>query len=276
MNAEKIIPANMLTGEVNIVVDMDNKPIPAMKVNNVPNVKAPLTPIAWLVFDDTLPAANLQPSKPNLLQWNPIEYIGEYIVLKDGKEVARTHQTSYPATEPGEWQVIGVSAEGVESFASEPRSNRNSQFWDIDEETVVALSPEISYPANNVSGYRGKGFVETDKSSKPVVKTIEIPNDGIYSISYRYSNGNGPVNTENKAAVRSLLVDGKDVGTIVMPQRGVANWDDWGISNSVRVPLTKGQHVITLEYHPEDQNMNLKTNHALIDGIVVEETHNGI
>ena len=270
-DAEKVIPAKMLTGEVNIVVDMDNQPIPAMKVNNVPNVKAPLTPITWMVFDETLPTSELQPSRPNLLQWNPIEYIGEYIVLKDGKEVARTHQTSYPATEPGEWQVIGVSAEGVESFASEPRSNRHSQYFDVDDETLIAVSTEISYPAENITGYRGKGFVETDKSSKPVVKTIEVPHDGIYSISYRYSNGNGPVNTENKAAIRSLFVDGKDVGTIVMPQRGVANWDDWGISNSVKVPLKKGQHTVTLEYNPEDQNMNLKTNHALIDGIVVEQ-----
>lgn len=270
-DAEKVIPAKMLTGEVNIVVDMDNQPIPAMKVNNVPNVKAPLTPITWMVFDETLPTSELQPSRPNLLQWNPIEYIGEYIVLKDGKEVARTHQTSYPTTEPGEWQVIGVSAEGVESFASEPRSNRHSQYFDVDDETLIAVSTEISYPAENITGYRGKGFVETDKSSKPVVKTIEVPHDGIYSISYRYSNGNGPVNTENKAAIRSLFVDGKDVGTIVMPQRGVANWDDWGISNSVKVPLKKGQHTVTLEYNPEDQNMNLKTNHALIDGIVVEQ-----
>ena len=270
-DAEKIIPAKMLTGEVNIVVDMDNKPIPAMKVNNVPNVKAPLTPITWMVFDESLDTSKLQPSRPNLLQWNPIEYIGEYIVLKDGKEVARTHQTSYPATETGEWQVIGVSAEGVESFASEPRSNRHSEYYDIDDEVIVAMSSEISYPAKNITGFRGKGFVETDKNTKPVVKTIDIPHDGVYSISYRYSNGNGPVNTENKAAIRSLFVDGKDAGTIVMPQRGVANWDDWGISNSVKVPLTKGKHTITLEYNPEDQNMNLKTNHALIDGIVVEQ-----
>lgn len=251
------IPAEMIQGEFNLKVDMDNQPIPEMKVNNVPNVKAPLTPVAWLVNDE--------------LQWNPIEYIGEYIVLKDGKEVARTRQTNYPAKEAGEWQVIGVSAEGIESFASEPRSNRPSMFLDMDEEVTLAQSPEISYPSEKINGYKGKGFVETDMSLKPVVKTIDIPKDGLYSISYRYSNGNGPVNTENKAAIRSLYVDGEDVGTIVMPQRGVANWDDWGVSNSLKVNLTKGEHTFTLQYDPEDSNMNLKTNHALIDGIVVTE-----
>ena len=268
-----VIPAKMLQGKVNIMVDMDNTPIPEMKVNHVQNLKAPLTPIAWLSYDESLSSVSsgLQPLTSNLFQWNPIEYIGEYIVLKDGKEVARTHETSYPATEPGEWQVIGVSSEGVEGFASEPRSNRPSKFWDMEEETVAAVSPEISYPSEKISGYRGKGFVETDKNSHPLVKTIQVPHDGVYSISYRYSNGNGPVNTENKAAIRSLYVDGKDVGTIVMPQRGVANWDDWGRSNSVKVSLNKGYHTITLEYNPEDQNMNLHTNHALIDGIIVEQ-----
>ena len=56
-----------------------------------------------------------------------------------------------------------------------------------------------------------------------------------------------------------------------MPQRGVGNWDDWGKSNSVKVYLTKGEHTFTLQYNPEDQNMNLQTNHALIDGIIVEQ-----
>ena len=268
-----VIPSKMLISKdnepVKIVVDMDNQPIPAMRVNNVANVKAPLTPVAWMVHDETLNV----PEAPmfNTLQWNPIEYIGEYIVLKDGKEVGRTHQTSWATLEPGEWQVIGVSTEGVESFASEPRSNRFSQFWDADDEIIVANSVEISYPAAKINGYKGKGFVETDMHSSPIVKKIEVPHYGVYSISYRYSNGNGPVNTENKAAIRSLYVDGKDVGTIVMPQRGVANWDDWGISNSVKVRLTAGEHTVTLQYNPEDSNMNLKTNHALIDGIVVEQ-----
>ena len=253
------IPAEMIQGDFNLVLDLDNRPIPDMKVNNVQNVKAPLTPVAW--FDNG----------GKLLQWNPIEYIGEYKILKDGKEVARTRQTEWMAEEPGEWQVIGISGEGVESFASEPRSNRPSWFWDMDEEMAVMVSPEVSYPAKAIRGYYGDGFVETDQKTESIVKKIEIPNDGLYSISYRYSNGNGPVNTENKAAVRSLYVDGVDVGTIVMPQRGVGNWDDWGKSNSVKVKLTKGDHTITLKYNPEDQNMNLKTNHALIDGIIVEE-----
>ena len=268
-NGVLFIPAEMISGDFNLTVDMDNKPIPAMKVNHVANAKAPITPITWLSIDETL----AEPGTPvnNLLQWNPIEYIGEYIVLRDGQEVARTRQTSYPAVTPGEWQVIGISTNGIESFASEPRSNRPTQFWDMEDEMAVMVSPEVSYPTKAVRGYHGDGFAETDRNMPPLVKQIEVPHDGLYSISFRYSNGNGPVNTENKAAIRSLYIDGKDEGTIVMPQRGVGNWDDWGRSNSVKVNLTKGEHTITLKFNPEDRNMNLNTNHALIDGIVVEQ-----
>ena len=264
-----VIPASMLKGEVNIVVDMDNQPIAPMKVNHVDNLKAPLTPIAWLENDGNVSAG--QPVL-NLLQWNPIEYIGEYIVLKDGNEVGRTRQTSWPALQPGEWQVIGVASDGTQGFASEPRSNRPILFVDIEGEGIAMDSPEISYPVQKVNGYRGNGFVETDHQKSPVAVSFNVPKDGVYTISFRYSNGNGPVNTENKAAIRSLYVDGKDVGTIVMPQRGVANWDDWGISTSVKVKLSGGKHEAKLLLNPEDENMNIATNHALIDGIIVEQT----
>lgn len=256
LNPNEIIPASKLKGECDIQVLMDNEPIPAMNLNRVPNKKAPLTPIAWI--------------EDNMLRWNPIEYIGEYIVLRDGKEIARTHRTSWPLDSEGEWQIIGVATDSTQSFASEPRSNRHKF---SDKPAVLATeitSKEVSYlPASPIEGFSGIGFAETDMTSQPIDITIELKEDGLYSLNYVYANGNGPVNTENKAAVRTLKIDGEKAGTIVLPQRGVANWDDWGYSNSVILPLSKGEHVVTLEYLPENSNMNLNTNHALIDRIEV-------
>ena len=262
------LPADLLKEDLNITINMDNRQIPEMRVNNITNLKAPLTPTAWLTADESLNSEGVPVL--NLLQWNPIEYIAEYIVLKDGKEVGRTRETTWAAVEPGEWQVIGVAADGTPGFASEPRSNRKSIFMAMDEETAVMMSPEISYPVNEVKGFRGKGFAETDHN-KPATAKFDVPNAGVYAVSFRYSNGNGPVNTENKAAIRSLYIDGKDTGTIVLPQRGVGNWNDWGISNSVKVELQPGEHTLQLVLNPEDENMNLKTNHALIDGVVIEQ-----
>ena len=245
------IPAD-IKGVNEIVIEMDCEEIPAQAVNNQPNLKAPLTPIAWI--------------EDGRLCWNPIEYIGHYEVILNGKRVAKTRQTSYALTEQGEWQVIGVSEAGVESFASEPRSNADRFIVEMPDEKTSMKSAEISYqPLTPIAGYNGNGFVETDHSTAAISVTIDVPADGEYAFSLRYANGNGPVNTENKCAIRTLTVDGNKIGTVVMPHRGVANWDDWGMTNEVKTELKAGKHTLCIEYRPENENMNLSTNHAIVD-----------
>ena len=245
------IPAD-IKGVNEIVIEMDCEEIPAQAVNNQPNLKAPLTPIAWI--------------EDGRLCWNPIEYIGHYEVILNGKRVAKTRQTSYALTEQGEWQVIGVSEAGVESFASEPRSNADRFIVEMPGEKTSMKSAEISYqPLTPIAGYNGNGFVETDHSIVAISVTVDVPADGEYAFSLRYANGNGPVNTENKCAIRTLTVDGNKIGTVVMPHRGVANWDDWGMTNEVKTELKAGKHTLCIEYRPENENMNLSTNHAIID-----------
>ncbi len=266
LDPTKVIAAKALAKGGKIEVEMCSEPIAAMSINRQPNLKAPLTPIAWLEHDATIqegPALNL-------LRWNPIEYIGGYIVMCDGKEVARTRQTQYAATTPGEWQVIGVAGDGTQGFASEPRSNRTEIIADMEGESTAIVSNEVSYrPQAKVEGYYGKGFAEISRDSQAAKAVVEIAEEGEYAIRIRYANGNGPVNTENKACIRALMVDDQKCGTVVMPQRGVANWNDWGYSNSVTTRLAPGKRVVSLRYLPEDENMNIDTNHALIDRIEV-------
>lgn len=266
----KTIPAKRLKGVCNIVVDMDCKPIPAMDVNRQPNRKAPLTPQTWLSNNPALNGEGVPVN--NYLQWNPIEYISKYQVLKNGMLVAETHETSWPATEPGEWQVIGIDAQGVPSFAGEPRSNRPVTIYQFKNERTDMKSPErCNAPADGVKGYTGQGFVEIDRTTDPETINIKIPQSGMYTFALRYANGNGPVNTENKAAIRTLMLNGSKRGTFVMPHRGVGNWDDWGMSNQIQVPLTAGTYTVGITYRPENENMNINTNHALIDQLVVEK-----
>lgn len=251
------IPAD-IKGNNKIVITMADNDIAPLKVNRTKNVKAPLTPITWF--------------EGNTLCWNPIEYIGKYIVLRNGKPVAETRTTTFEAAEPGEYQVIGVSGDGVQSFASEPRSNRNRIVAEMPGEVADAVSSEISYnPETRISGYHGAGFREIDRSSAPLNIPVNIPADGTYALSLRYANGNGPVNTQNKCAIRTISVDGKRAGIVVMPHRGVRNWDDWGYSNILTLPLSAGRHTITIDFRPENNNMNINTNHALIDEIVLEK-----
>ena len=224
---DAFIPAKKAKGNMKIEIVMADNEIEPVGINRTANVKAPLTPIAWL--EDTT------------LVWNPIEYIGKYIIVKDGRKIAETHATTFDASEPGEYQVIGVSGDGVEGFASEPRSTRP--------QILVELPATMN-----------------DKTTVLNIP-VEVPAEGDYFVSFRYANGNGPVNTENKCAIRTLSVDGEREGLVVLPQRGRDNWDEFGWTNSVKVHLNTGPNTVTLDFRPEDENMNIETNSAVIDAL---------
>lgn len=257
-NPDALIAASRLKGVCDIHITMaDNTPSP-MQVNHTPNIKAPLTPVTRLTEQETV------------MEWNPIEYIAGYEIYRNGTKVDSTRQTRYTLTDPGMWQVVGVSGEGVRSFASEPLYVGERHVIQMPGEGTTMTSAEISYPATSaVSGYEGDGFLETDHTTPAIEIPIDVTRDGDYFVSLRYANGNGPVNTENKAAIRTLTVDGEKQGTVVMPQRGVANWDDWGLSDGLWIYLPAGQHTIGIEMRSEDENMNLKTNHAIIDALII-------
>lgn len=221
------IEARKAKGTLDIVIEMDCEPIAPLKVNRQPNAKSPLTPIAWL--------------EGTTLVWNPIEYIGHYIIVKDGERIAETKATTFDASAPGEYQVIGVADNGIEGFASEPRSTRPSKMIDLpgdlnDKESVLEVP-------------------------------VDITSDGDYFVTLLYANGNGPVNTENKCGIRTLSADGERIGLIVLPQRGVGNWEERGWSNSLPVRLSAGKHTFKLDFRPEDENMNINVNQVRIYGI---------
>lgn len=254
---EPVLPASKAKGSMDIRIVMDSEPIPPLKVNERPNEAAPLTPIVRNVRGE--------------LWWNPIEYIDHYVIYRNGREVATTTSTTYRPTEPGEYQVMGVAVSGTPGFASEPVCTRTVQFFDFPGEGTIVASEEIQpeyRPKGKLGGFMGTGFVEIDKSTAPVTVDVEAPADGDYFLSLRYANGNGPVNTENRCAIRTVLVDGVEAGTVVMPQRGRGNWDDWGFTNSLRLPgLKAGPHRITVEFLPRDENMNIEANAALLDAV---------
>lgn len=264
-----IIPAN-IKGENEVRIVMANNELTPMKVNNVANAKAPLTPITRLCNDPSLNGNGIPVN--NRLEWNPIEYIGKYIIIRDGKRIAETRETTFAATVPGEYQVIGVSGEGIESFASEPLNNTLSITYAMPNPVTELSSKEVSYqPQGAIYGFSGKGFMEVDHSTAPINVTVEVPTDGTYGITLRYANGNGPVNTENKCCIRTISIDGNIVGTVVMPHRGVGNWFDWGNTNVVEANLSAGSHTVTISMRDVDENMNIDTNHAAITTLTLHK-----
>ncbi len=247
-----------LTGHNTVNIRLSDSFSHDLAVNHSPNIFAPLTPTAHL--------------EGSTLTWGPIEYIAAYKVLRDGQTVATTRNTTFDATLPGEYQVIGIAADGIEGFASEPVRNIATITADFPGEGTAMTSAELVYPAETpVTGFEGNGFVEIDRSTAPLAVTVDVPSAGVYAVTYRYANGNGPVNTENRAAIRTLSIDGNRAGVVTFPHRGTANWYDWGRSTAVRVSLTAGIHTFTLDYRPENTNMNIDSNYAIIDCIVLEK-----
>ena len=202
----------------------------------------------------------------NKLVWEAIKDADYYQVLKNGKLMTKTKQTSLPVNEKiyGEYSVIAVDNKNVESFAGEPVVFGNNTVQTIEIETIAAKA-NYTY-----KGFMGDGFSETSTTINQSINIpVEIKVSGIYAISFRYANGNGPTNTENKCAIRTLKIDGVEKAAIVLPQRGKEEWSNWGNSNAIKVQLAAGKHTLNLIYEPFNENMNGNINQAMLDNVSI-------
>ena len=201
------------------------------------------------------------------LSWEKIEGAVQYIVYKNGQELLKTDNLSVTVNDntTAEYQVTAIDKNDVPSFASEPILVTAKNSVNLYDASMVA--PAANYP---YKGFTGNGFIELSTTqNKTVSFSININETGNYAIDCRYANGNGPTNTLNKCAIRTLNNDGKKIGTIVLPQRGNDEWSNWGFTNSVAVHLEKGTHTILLSYEPWNENMNEFVNQAMLDYIRV-------
>lgn len=177
-----------------------------------------------------------------VLSWNTVEGADHYKVILNGEVVAdNVAVTRFKARKTGEYSVIAVKEDGVESFMSEPVRKYGKEFTFATGAAEIAMEPGAQY---NV--------------------TVKIPRRGEYAIDWLYSNGNGEIETQNKCAVRTMAVDGQSCGTVVFAQRGRDDWESQGWSNSVKVKLRRGSHVITVSYPEENVNMNIDEDRAIL------------
>jgi glycogen debranching enzyme len=202
-------------------------------------------------------------SMNNKIQWFDIPNAKHYKIIRNGETVVTIKTTSFviDCKTYGEYQVIAVDDHNIESFASEPITCGGS----IQIVEAEKFAPKANFP---YQGFSGTGFIKTSIAENNKISfTVNVKTSGAYAIDFQYSNGNGPVNTDNKCAVRTLNVNSMPVSTIVFPQRGTNEWSEWGISNSVIANLKTGNNTIQLRYNPENANMNGTTNEAMIDYI---------
>ena len=243
------VPAS-LTGAHSIRIELANEVPAAATQNKVAHHVSPMTPAV------TYAAGRLS--------WTTVEGATAYQVLRNGQFAGRITETNFPVPAPGgyaAYQVLAVDAAGYQSFVSEPLPvglKEVSHTFELEASNAKSAKP--------YKGYTGQGFVETSTTlNRTVTARVMVPATGLYAIDFRYANGNGPLNTSNKCAIRTLRHGKQMLGTVVLPQRGVEEWSDWGYSNPVLVPLEKGTYPLTLSLEPANENMNGEVNQAMLD-----------
>ncbi|MHA4808625.1 TIM-barrel domain-containing protein [Flavitalea flava] len=246
-----------LSGEHTIHILLASQPFPEAAIHKMADYTSPPTPELRLTGRE--------------IQWEPVAGAVSYRVFRNGKPVAGTQKISMAVPDTGYavYQVEAVDTGHQASFLSEPVSfsTQEAALYQA-EEYGQKESLEESLETSSVvcKGYTGSGFAEisTKRNTRMTIPVV-MAKPGKYWIDFRYSNGNGPTNTENKCAIRTLKIDGLFIGSLVFPQRGKGEWSNWGFSNGLPVQLRAGKHFITLSFEPYNDNMNGEINQAMLD-----------
>lgn len=244
-----LVPAD-IRGEHEIRIQLANNELSSSRVN----LKAPL------VAPDTPTLRN----ENGILRWNAVPSATTYRVYQNGKGVATTDKPffSLPTSVPAEYQVSAIDEQETASFLSEPLLVNAENIF------VKPRVNEISPVKARLAEPPPSGVVELDRElNTTLVLEATVPHSGSFDVSFRYANGSGPINTDNKCAVRTLFIDGKLANAVVMPQRGKADWSNWGYSSGRIVSLSKGRHTFELRFEPQNENMSPEVNRVRLDGM---------
>ena len=237
-----------LTGSHTIIIQMDNNDFSG-KMNLTENHFTTGNPVTKI--------------ESNRLLWDAVPGAVTYAVYKNGILMTKSNSLSCPieTTVFNEYKVSTIDSKGYESFTSEPVLTYITNALQVVETENFAAKAGKPY-----INFSGSGFVEVSRTAnQSITLKITVADAGVYQVDFRYSNGNGPWNTENKCAIRSLHANGDYSGILVFPQRGTNEWSDWGYSNSQQVNLQKGENQLTVSFEEWNNNMNVDENTAMLD-----------
>ena len=238
-----------VTGTINIEIEMDNIAFDQQAFHLTQNHFTLPNPV--MVRND------------NEISWLPIPNAIQYKIYRNGQEWTRTENNNVKinTAEPAEFSVSAIDAEGYESFISEP-------LLIATEGSINTFQMERFAQKSNrmYSGHTADGFIEISNDlNQTIPLEVSVDDDGKYLVDFRYSNGSGPWNTDNKCAIRSLYLDDNYIGSFVFPQRGQEEWSDWGFSNALVLNLKKGNNQLHLKFELWNNNMNVGINRAMLD-----------
>ncbi len=243
------IPGN-LQGSHELTIKMKNQSFGESAIHLVENHVAPNTPLVQKAQTD--------------ISWLPVKNAVNYQVYRNGQLDTITHATVAAIKKAdgyNEYQIAAVDTQGFASFLSAPVVFANQTLVKIYQAEKFAPASKLQY-----QDFTGTGFIELSKTKNTEVNiTVTVVLSGTYLADFRYANGCGPINTDNKCAIRTLKVNGQTVGAVAFPQRGFEEWSNWGYTNSYPIRLESGEQIITLRFEPFNENMNGEVNAAMLD-----------
>ena len=246
---DNFVPAN-IEGEHNIEITMANNAFKAAKATVKHPEFMPATPwTVWNGNEATIAA--------------PEEGVNYDIYINGTKKgTAKDGKISIPNVD--KYTTVNIVPVGKEFTGFMSRTQEI-----IPEGAMSIYQFESVAPAGTdlVPASHSKKFVETTiEKNNDITLMVNVEKAGTYLIDVRYANGSGPINTDNKCAIRTLIVNNHEVGAIVMPQRGYGEWVSTGFSNMIQVDLLSGKNMLQIKYiTPQNVNMNGKVNTALLD-----------
>ena len=243
-----VVPADT-KGAHTVVIDLSNESLPKVCKVSSPAVVSLDAPEVHRTSDG--------------FAWPAIPGAQGYRVYRDGILGEVVTATSLAAdTRTLHTLQLAAVAPGRDSFLSEP--------------LLVAASTlrvELA-PGQELEHDTGTDFAFVTVQSEGHNGTTfsgNVPLAGTYHATVTYANGSGPVNQDNRCAIRTLYVDGVCAGAMVMPQRGSGDWNRWGDSSSLQMWLNAGMHGFELRFDPSDVNMNGEVNTARVANLILTQ-----
>ncbi len=191
--------------------------------------------------------SNIAPER--LLDLETKYYIGPDAVIdgvylaspdsQDGLSVSLPYTTGTDAT--GAYVSFSMPSLAYWNMVYIKRTIDSDGTYEAEDAVKVGVSTNTDH-----GGYSGTGFVDRfDGEDKSVSFTVNIPEDGEYSLKFRYANATGG------EAARALFVDGKFAGITYFGN--LPDWETWDYGET-GVNLKAGVHKIVLLYGTNEYN----------------------
>nr|WP_320119799.1 hypothetical protein [uncultured Marinifilum sp.] len=234
--------------------DMEGHHKITIRLNNQAGPKIPFK----LKKESITPQTPILSYHKNQIKWNKIKNAKHYQIFQNGElllQTSDTYMSEVHFTKPVEYRVRAIDSLGIYSDYSKALQLFESKY-------------ERYLEAEDFLEHRKYKYVNfSNKENKIYYFQVRAPRNGNYNISFLYANGNGPIDSDNKCSTRSFWLNSSYLGSIVFPQRGKGNWNNYGFTNSFTIDLKKGNNYFKISYEDFNKNMNKEINSFRIDKI---------